>query len=482
MKIKRLTTRMVAATTFLVALTTITFSQIFLFQLKQALVEDFDQHGKSLTENLALNAELGLLLEDRDALTALGQNLLKEEMVEAIRIVNQNDQVMVDLQKSAASEQVLTAFSSPVRLTRQKSEFDVFVDQQSGKGELRELGSVQVVFSQERLISLTQKLQRRIYTFALIGLIPGAIVARYLSWITLKPVKRLVRASKEIAAGNWQMRVRESGDDEIGQLTRDFNVMADSLVKKRQELEESYRELARQERLAEVGKFSTIVAHEMKNPLGIIKGALNILAKKGGAPETKEIMLSYINEEVTRLNQLAEEFLDFARPPAPHKENFDLCETVHKVKSLFEVQTWDGKEVRVTVSSNAERALVNGDKNLLSQVLLNLLGNSVDACAVQACIEVSIQTSLDGTTLVVADNGIGVSEEDREQIFEPFFTRKEKGTGLGLAIVKNIIELHGGHIHCQQSGSGGACFRIWLPAHPLSGPAESSLNRSGTMI
>ena len=118
MKIKRLTTRMVAATTFLVALTTITFSQIFLFQLKQALVEDFDQHGKSLTENLALNAELGLLLEDRDALTALGQNLLKEEMVEAIRIVNQNDQVMVDLQKSAASEQVLTAFSSPVRLTR----------------------------------------------------------------------------------------------------------------------------------------------------------------------------------------------------------------------------------------------------------------------------------------------------------------------------------------------------------------------------
>lgn len=463
MKIKSLNTRIIAATTFLVALVTITFSQIFLYQLKQALVEDFDRHGRSLTENLAFNAELGLLLEDQEALEALGHNLLKEDMIKQVRIMNEQDFVIVDLCKSDRGHQPPTVFAAPVRLTRQENEFEVFLEHRREPSQLRELGTVEVSFSQEGLNRLIHELQWRIYSFALLGLIVGGIIARYLSWITMKPVKRLVQASKEIAAGNWEMRVKESGDDDMGQLTRDFNVMAESLVKKRQELEESYRELARRERLAEVGRFSTIVAHEMRNPLGIIKGAINILAKKGGQQATKDTMLHYIDEEVTRLNQLAEDFLDFARPPAPRKEAFDLQETIQKVKSLTEAQASEEKEVNITVAADADHYPIHGDKNLLYQAFLNLIKNSIDASPGEVCITISLHTSSDGIVVAVSDRGTGIKEEDREQIFEPFFTRKEKGTGLGLAIVKKIVGLHEGHITCANGDSGGACFTMWLP-------------------
>ncbi len=463
---KSITIRMVAATIFLVALVTITFSLLFLFQLEHALVEDFDRQSTSLTENLALNAELGLLLEDEETLTALGNNLLTEESITEIRFLDRDNQVLVALEKPQSSKDYLVAFSSPVRLTRQVSEFDLFVEPVFRNGERYELGTVEVVFSQARLQHLIKELQHRIYFFACIGLIAGGILAYYLSWVTLKPVKRLAQASREIAGGNWEMRVQESGNDEIGQLTRDFNAMTESLVKKRQELQESYQELARQERLAEIGRFSTIVAHEIKNPLGIIKGALNILAKPGGSLNTKETMLCYIDEEVTRLNHLAEEFLDFARPPTPKKERVELWEIVNKAKALTEARENKGKEVTVTIPAPSTSAPILGDKNLIFQALLNLIENSIDACAEQVIIAISLHTNDEGTSLTLSDNGSGISKEDREQIFEPFFTRKEKGTGLGLSIVKKIVEMHQGRIVCEERHTEGACFTVWLPKAP----------------
>jgi len=467
MKLKSITTRMVLATTILVALGTITFSQIFLLQLRRALLQDFNRQGRSLTANLALNAELGLLLENKEALEALGQNLLKEDTVKRVRIRNADGEIVADVGKDDEKAEPTKPFLAPVVLSRPEDELSVFTDERK---ELQDqaLGSVEVTFSQKKLLRITNKIKWRIYAFAFFGFIGGGILACYLAWIILKPVKRLVQASKAIAAGDWEMRVEESGDDEIGELTRDFNRMAASLASKRRELEESYRELSRQERMAEVGRFSTIVAHELKNPLGIIRGSINILEKGSVSKETRQTMVQYINEEVTRLNQLAEEFLVFARPPLPRREKVDLGETANKIKALAEAQGDREKGVSLKVEVVGERSTIYADKNQLFQAVLNLLENAVQSSPKGGMVTITFQTEEHNATIEVSDNGPGVTAEDKEKIFEPFFSRKERGTGLGLSIAKRIVESHEGKISVCNRASGGACFTIWLPKEPGS--------------
>jgi signal transduction histidine kinase len=311
-----------------------------------------------------------------------------------------------------------------------------------------------------------KKMKWRIYSFSFLGFVIGGALAYYLAWIVLNPVKRLAQASEAIAAGNWEMRVEESGNDEIGQLTRDFNLMAASLEKKRRELEESYRELSRQERMAEIGRFSTIIAHELKNPLGIIRGSINILAKRKGDKETQETMVRYINEEVTRLNHLAEDFLVFARPPQPKKEQVDLKELTHKLKALTEARGAEEKKVKLNIEAPGDPVTVFVDRNQIYQALLNLVDNAIHSSPDGEEVTIGVGTDDKGAKVSVSDNGPGVNREHRERIFEPFFTLKEKGTGLGLSIVKRIVEMHDGALTLGESTKGGACFTIWLPKGP----------------
>jgi signal transduction histidine kinase len=426
------------------------------------LLQDFNRQGRSLTENLALNAELGLLLEDEESLQALGQNLLKEDTVQRVRILNADGKTVVDAGKDGGTAVATRRFLASVVLSRPQDDLSVFMYDRRKAGS-RELGSVEVTYSQKKLIRITKRIKRRIYTFAFFAFLVGGVLACYLSWIILKPVKRLVQASKAIAAGDWEMRVEESGDDEIGELTRDFNRMAASLADKRRELEESYQELSRQERMAEIGRFSTIVAHELKNPLGIIRGSINILGKKSASQETQQTMVKYINEEVTRLNQLAEEFLVFARPPLPKRERVDLGEMANKVRALAEAQGDREKGVSINVDLDGEHPAIYADKNQLFQALLNLLENGVQSAPKGGVVTITFRAEKDGATIEISDNGPGVKAEDKEKIFEPFFSRKEKGTGLGLSIAKRIVEVHDGRISLCDSSSGGACFTIWLP-------------------
>lgn len=462
MKLKSLTSQMVLATTSLVALLTIAFSQMFLYQLEQALTNDFDRQARSLTENLALNAELAMLLEDRESLVALGQNLLREESVESVRIEDREASPLVVLKKDAAKKERHKIFSAAVVLSRPKDELSVYLPDRR-EAERNALGIVEVAFSQEMIRDVMKKMKWRIYSFSFLGFLISGALAYYLARVVLNPVKRLAQATEAIAAGNWEMRVEESGNDEIGQLTRDFNLMAASLENKRRELEESYRELSRQERMAEIGRFSTIIAHELKNPLGIIRGSINILAKRKGDKETQETMVKYINEEVTRLNHLAEDFLAFARPPQPKKEQVDLKELTHKLKALTEARWGEEKKVALHIEAPGDPVTAFADKNQIYQALLNLVDNAIHSSPDGEMVTIGLGSDDKGVKVSVSDNGAGVKAELREKIFEPFFTLKEKGTGLGLSIVKRIVEMHDGTLTLGESAEGGACFTMCLP-------------------
>ncbi|MFH0813007.1 MAG: ATP-binding protein, partial [Pseudomonadota bacterium] len=178
---------------------------------------------------------------------------------------------------------------------------------------------------------------------------------------------------------------------------------------------------------------------------------------------TQDTMVKYINEEVTRLNQLAEEFLVFARPTPPKWESMNVGEMIHKLKALTEARENEGKKIKIIIESKVDDPIIIGDKNQIFQALLNLVENGIQSSPEGGEVTIAFGPEGKGVTIEISDNGPGVTVEDREKIFEPFFTRKEKGTGLGLAIVKKIVEMHNGRIILSESSTGGACFTVWLP-------------------
>jgi signal transduction histidine kinase len=255
-------------------------------------------------------------------------------------------------------------------------------------------------------------------------------------------------------------------------------------VKRYQELsqapEETNKELRRveaaarrSERLAALGQMSAGLAHEIRNPLGVIKGSAEMLSQKlnDSQPLAAELA-GYISSEVDRLNALVARFLDFARPMQIEARPHQISEIVDRALESVEHQY---PHANVQVKRDYAQALpeVMVDEQLCERVFINLIQNAFQAMdgshpatgTLNLVISRDTSNGLRGVSAVVEDTGPGVPPEMREQIFNPFFTSKKDGVGLGLAIVAKILDEHGGSIRLEDS-AGGARFRVFLPSEP----------------
>jgi signal transduction histidine kinase len=224
--------------------------------------------------------------------------------------------------------------------------------------------------------------------------------------------------------------------------------------------------------LAALGQMAATVAHELRNPLGSIKGAAQFLeaqAKAGKAtPEAIADLLGIIVEEVNGLGTLTTNLLEFARPAPLMCADIDLAEVVEsEVAFLREELTRIGVlDLQVNVMRPAR---IWGDAAQLSRVLRNLLLNAAQAVAsvansrAEGRVQLALTPLDNGWTLTLRDNGPGIPESVRHRLFEPFFTTKARGTGLGLAQVRQTIEAHGGEVRAENHDEGGAVFTLWLP-------------------
>jgi len=222
--------------------------------------------------------------------------------------------------------------------------------------------------------------------------------------------------------------------------------------------------LVQSEKLAVLGQLAAQIAHEVRNPLGVIRSAAQGLGETVAAgDEEAERACSFILAEIDRLNSVITSLLAFARPlqlearPVPLEHIFERA-------LLLARDELSAKQVRVSQADVSALPPVHADTDLMSQVLLDLLSNA--AQSVPRAGEVRLDASADGGAVhfSVADSGPGVPPELRARIFEPFFTTRPRGTGLGLAIARQIVEAHGGEISVREGRNGGACFTISLPA------------------
>lgn len=274
----------------------------------------------------------------------------------------------------------------------------------------------------------------------------------------------------------WDERVPEAfASDEIA-LILDLADQLASVV----ENSKLYERMRERDRLAALGEMSAGLAHEIRNPLGAIKGAAQCLDPKRVSGEEGEF-LEVIVEEVNRLNGVVTAFLDYARPM---KQNFgptDLNEVVTRTVRLIQNDVPQNITLKTELVEGLSK--VDGDAEQLKQVLINLVQNARQAIGDKPG-EIAIKTvkperfgeprfSAEQVELHVVDNGPGIPADQQLNIFVPFFTTKQKGTGLGLAICQRIVKNHGGVITVQSRSGDGSTFIVRLPALPTEAPSET---------
>ncbi len=253
-------------------------------------------------------------------------------------------------------------------------------------------------------------------------------------------------------------------------------LLADQGRKRRQQLEattrqlqESLEQVKRADRLSAVGQLAASLAHEIRNPLGSIEGATNIIRSPATSDEIREGSLNIIQKECQRLNRLLTNLLDFARPRLPEFRAVDLPRLID---SIFALVGPNAQLQHVVLKKSVLHAPVSlkSDSEQLKQVLLNLVINAIQAMPAGGELEVAIDQR-DGQAIIsVKDQGAGIAEENMDRIFDPFFTTKEAGTGLGLSVAHQVITQHGGRIQAERNPDRGMTFSISLPLEARSKP------------
>jgi signal transduction histidine kinase len=235
-------------------------------------------------------------------------------------------------------------------------------------------------------------------------------------------------------------------------------------------LQATQEELLVAERMATVGRLSLKVAHEVRNPISAIELNSEILQDilRGAGDDTEEAatLVAAIRDQVKTLDALTEEYLAFARFPRPHFEEDSVNELVAELGEFVRpLATRQG--LRITVETDAAVPMMEIDRGLLRQAVLNLVKNGMEVLSHGGELTLASRAVGDGVEISVADTGPGLSDEVASRLFEPFFTTKPQGTGLGLGIARQIAEEHGGEVRWENRPGGGACFTIRLPLrHP----------------
>ena len=306
----------------------------------------------------------------------------------------------------------------------------------------------------------------RVIQVGAIVLICALLGVTVLTFYLLRPVRKLVAATHRIAEGDLNYTIPVVSRDELGELTRSFNHMVANLSRIQEEL-------VRSEKLVALGRLSAGVAHEVRNPLNAIKGAIVHLQRRRPDDSLVNEYAQLISGEIDQLNAFITEFLYFARQAKPKCMPTDLNRLIMKTQKLFLKQA-NQSSIRFHNRLDPDLKKIDLDAGQIERVIANVLINAMDALPDGG--DVIFSTSMVGNNtpqgspplarLEIEDNGIGVPEEHRQSIFDPFFSTKEMGTGLGLPLSLGIIENHSGKMNVSPGKDKGTKVTIDLPANP----------------
>ena len=365
----------------------------------------------------------------------------------------------------------LTGLSSQTmrRLLNRRSDYDVHADTNRFRGLYTPIadssGHVEaLVFNGLKRGGLDAFLTNRgalFVTISLVGLLIGGLTGLFLSRIVLRPIEQLHSGVMSLASQDFNAQVPAYANDELGDLGRAFNAMAVRL----REARDAQQQRFRQDKLIALGELSAALAHEIRNPIGVISAAATLLDKPGQDNAKQADLKRMIREESARVAALTGDFLKLSRnrPPAPEV----LDPSAPLKRALAGVLAIHPQiQISETLTHSSARILADGD--LLQQAFTNLLTNAAEAFTGQdGQIMLSSHVEKGRLVMAIEDNGPGIDAAHAPRLFEPFFTTKAHGTGLGLSIAAALVEANGGVLAAEARKSGGARF---VMSFPVLGP------------
>lgn len=281
-------------------------------------------------------------------------------------------------------------------------------------------------------------------------------------------IKIMNDAIKEVEQGNFEKHIPINPSEELGRLSVSFNEMIDRLNAMRKELKKAHQqELERAEKLANIGELSASMAHEIKNPIAGISGAMDVLLSETSENDPNRPIFEEILVQTQRIDRAVNSLLAFSKPRDPIFKECRIDQIIQQA-SQFTLQKakHDGIETEVIFNPETPPALLDCEQ--IEQVLVNLILNAIQAMPNGGKLSIIQEYHPQDEKVIirVRDNGVGIEPEKLRVIFKPFYTTKPNGTGLGLAICKNIIDLHQGTIEVESTPQVGTTFTIKLPLKP----------------
>lgn len=354
------------------------------------------------------------------------------------------------------------------------------------------LGVLDVQMSLEEIDTQVQQLQGiMLMTSLLTFLVLAGASGMFIYFYVHRPVSSLIRGTRALAAGDLSHTIELNRRDELGQLVKAFNSMSDELreakselvewsttledkvAEKTQQLNKVQVQILHMEKMASLGKLSSVIAHELNNPLaGILTYARLIqkrLSKGETDPERCETMgkeITLIADEAKRCGDIVKNLLFFARGREGEYRQADLNEVIEKSIKLVQHKL-DLYEINLEVQLPQDPTVATCDQNQMQQAVLAMIINAIEAMPDGGRLSITLSRDNDRASIRISDTGIGISREDQQRIFEPFFTTKEegRGTGLGLSVAFGIVQSHSGKITVDSALGKGTTFVINIPLH-----------------
>jgi len=341
------------------------------------------------------------------------------------------------------------------------------------KNEQGDVMAVLVVgISRAGMVQAQQHIRAIAYGVAAGGILLAIAFSLWIAARVSRPIEQLAHAAEEVAGGNWDVRVPPRGRDEVSVLARSFNHMTEQLVGQRDRLVQS-------ERVAAWRELARRLAHELKNPLFPLQLTVENLTRARDLPpgDFDEIFresTSTLSAEIANLKTIIGRFSDFSKMPKPELEHIDAKDVVWRAALLHfpnlvrtnhgaSEQMDSGEKMRCSVDLSLEPMPLSADSELLHRALSNLILNAMDAMQDGGRLTISAHPKDEKIEFRVSDTGQGLTAEECERLFTPYYTTKQHGTGLGLAIVQSVVADHAGTIAVESSAGGGATFIITLP-------------------
>jgi signal transduction histidine kinase len=305
-----------------------------------------------------------------------------------------------------------------------------------------------------------------ILTVVSLSLVLGLLFLKFVE----TPITKLTKTMRRVEEGDLNARAEITGKNEMGRLAENLNTMIEKLGAAKKEAEEYHQVLVqRADRMASIGELASGMAHEIRNPLAGIQGAIQILADGFPKGDDRRQITVEIQKQIHKLERLVKDLLNYAKPAPPNYLQTDVNELIDKVISFFITQRGRSNDFRIEKNFLSPLPRIMIDPNSMEQAFLNIVLNAKKAMPKGGTFTVSTRWNPHGKNgkgevqILFEDTGVGIPRDNLHRIFNPFFSTRSDGTGLGLSITKNILEQHGGNIAVESRVNVGTTFTITLP-------------------